>query len=387
MRFCFFRSLLLFFIFTLISFRTYALNIHDTLDYHYPLRVHVKGIFYSTPTVTHDNKLVIASHNRNIYFFDSNGNEMNSHRTRGWFHATPTLLSDSTVSIGCYDGFFYFFDPDGNYIKKIKPGGFIFTEPVEIGESIAFGNNKGQVVFYNRKSSQLSHVKVKSLVHGAPLVTSDSLLVIGSNSKDVYFINRNRELLHRFRTNGWIMHSRPLELHNGTIVVCSYDKHVYALDKWGNMIWKFKTEGRIHGSPIQMKDETIVIGSMDGKIYLLSPEGELVARIPTGKRVVSSPAAVNDSVAVIGSYDHHLYFFDTRGKIISTYNAGGRIFSSPIVMDCGTVFCCTTKGLLSFLPLSYIEHILTHPSPGKDLWTWVKKKEYTSASHHLDKEE
>ena len=340
-----------------------------------PVVVDIKGTFYSTPIKTSENNIVIASHNKYLYLFDRIGNLVNSYKTNGWVHATPAELTDNTIGIGSYDGYFYFFDSEGNYEHKIKPGGFIFTEPVEIGDNIAFGNNKGRVVFYDRENDKLSYLKIKRIVHGSPMVSSDSLLIIGSNSGKLHFINSNKELLHTFKTKGWIMHSKPFETFDGSILIGSYDKHLYSLDKSGNLKWKFKTSGRIHSSPIQTPDNTIVFGSMDGYIYVLSQQGELVNKIKTGKSVVSSPSMLNDSVVIIGSHDKHLYFVDVRGMLLGKYNAGGKIFSSPIALPCGTVFCCTTNGKLSFLPPEYVELCLNGNVPASDDLTLNVEKE------------
>ena len=319
-----------------------------------PIVVDIKGTFYSTPIKTSDNNIVIASHNKHLYFFDRAGNPVNSYKTGGWVHATPTELADSIIGVGSYDGYFYFFDTKGNYQSKIKPGGFIFTEPVEIGDYIAFGNNKGKVVFYDLQNDELSHLKIKRIVHGSPMVCTDSLLIIGSNSGKLHFINSNKELMHTFKTKGWIMHSKPFETFDGSIIVGSYDKHLYSLDKSGKEKWRFKTGGKIHCSPIQTPDSTIIFGSFDGYIYTLSQQGKLINKLKTGKSVVSSPAMLNDSVAIIGSHDKYLYFIDTQGKLLGKYYAQGKIFSSPIALPCGTVFCCTTNGKLSFLSPEYL---------------------------------
>lgn len=343
-----------FFVFLLLFSDLVAQKCPNTIEIA-PVRLKLKSIFYSTPIKSFDNHVVVASHNRIFHVFDSKGTEINQFTTKGWIHATPTQLSDSTIGIGCYDGSFYFFDKEGNYIKKFKSKGFIFTEPVEIGKEIAFGVNCHRVAFYDRKSEELSYLKVKGIVHGSPLFTTDSMLVIGSNSKHLYFIDSEKNLRHSFKTNGWIMHSKPCETIDNHIIVGSYDRHLYAINKSGELVWKFETDGRIHGSPIQMPDSTIVFGSFDGYIYLISFDGKLISKIKTDGKVISSPAQLTNSIMVIGSYDKHLYFFDTKGKVLGKYHAGGKIFSSPIVLSCGTVFCCTTNGNLSFLSREYID--------------------------------
>ena len=104
--------------------------------------VKIDGKFYSTPIVTTDGNVVIASHNKTIYLFNSNGQLQNSFTTGGWIHATPRQLSNGQIAFGCYDKYFYFLDKDGNFLSRIKPGGRIFTEPAEMGDVIAFGTGK-----------------------------------------------------------------------------------------------------------------------------------------------------------------------------------------------------------------------------------------------------
>ena len=228
-----------------ISTRQNAENTISTLTE--PLTIRQGGTFYSTPISTYDNRAVIGSHNKKLHFYDNKGNEVKTFKTSGWIHATPIQLSDSGIIIGCYDGYFYMFDKYGEYARRFRPQGFIFSEPAEIGDYIAFGNNRGKVVFYNPFTEAISYLKVKGLVHGSPMITSDTILIIGSNSKELNFINRQKELVAAFKAKGWIMHSKAYELSSGLIIIGSYDKHLYAVDKAGALIWKFKTEGKIHG--------------------------------------------------------------------------------------------------------------------------------------------
>ena len=74
--------------------------------------VKIDGKFYSTPIVTTDGNLVIASHNKRLYLFDSKGKLKNTFKADGWFHATPRQLSDGQIAIGSYDRNFYFLDKE-----------------------------------------------------------------------------------------------------------------------------------------------------------------------------------------------------------------------------------------------------------------------------------
>ena len=347
-----------FFIIPLLLFS--SLKSQEIANVPQPVTVEINGIFFSKPIITHSNLLVIASHNKQVYFFDSKGNLKNTFKTNSWFHATPTQLSDGRVALGCYNRKFYFFDADGNYLSHFKPQGFIFTNPVEFYGKIAFGMDFGRIGYYDLTTEEISKTRVRRLVHGSPMVTSDSILVIGGSSKKVYFINENRKITHQLKTKGIIMHSKAAELKDGTLVVGSYDNHLYNFDKEGNVIWKFKTGGYIHSQPLQMPDGNIVFGSMDGNIYVLLPKGELLNKIETGKKVISSPSKLNDSVFMICSNNSHIYFVDSTGNVLGKYDAGyGKIFSSPIAFPDGTVFFATRKGKLFFLSAEFVEKVIS----------------------------
>ena len=335
-----------------------SLKAEEIVTVSQPVTIEIAGTFFSKPIITHNNLLVIASHNKHVYFFDSKGNLKNKFKANSWFHATPAQLSDGRVALGSYDRKFYFFDADGNYLSHFKPRGFIFTNPVEFYGKIAFGMDFGRIGYYDLETEEISKTRVRRLVHGSPMVTSDSILVVGGNSKKVYFINKSKEVTHKLKTKGMIMHSKAAELKDGTLIIGSYDNHLYNFDKAGRVIWKFKTSGSIHSQPIQMTDENIVFGSMDGSVYIISSTGELVSRIETSEKVISSPSKLNDSVFMICSNNSHIYFIDSKGNVLGKYDTKyGKIFSSPIVFPDGTVFFATRKGKLFFLPAEFVEEL------------------------------
>ena len=115
-----------------------------------------KAIF-SSPVSTYNNNVVVGSHDKSIYFFNSSGILINKYKTDGWVHASPSVLSDSSVAIGSYDGFIYFFDQNGKLRNKVKPGGgALFTSIIELtNRLLVFGTNKKGVIFYNREDSTI----------------------------------------------------------------------------------------------------------------------------------------------------------------------------------------------------------------------------------------
>ena len=193
--------------------------------------VKIDGKFYSTPIVTTDGNVVIASHNKTIYFFNSRGQLQNSYTTGGWIHATPRQLSDGRIAFGCYDKYFYFLDKDGNFLSRIKPGGRIFTEPAEMGDVIAFGTSKGKVAFYNLRTGTTRYAKLGGrVIHGSPLTLSNGCVAIGGNSRKFCIIDTCANIHARLKTKGWIMHTKPAETSENQITIGTYGKRLYSVD-------------------------------------------------------------------------------------------------------------------------------------------------------------
>lgn len=312
-----------------------------------------KAIF-SSPVSTYNNNVVVGSHDKNIYFFNSSGILIKQHKTGGWVHASPSVLSDSSVAIGSYDGFIYFFDQNGELKQKIEPRcGSMFTSIIELtSRLLVFGTNKKGVIFYNREDSTIIIHPIKRWVHGTPSIIGKDKLAIGSNDKHVYIFDEDAKLLSKIKTKGWIMHSAAVEIDSNVFAVGSYDKSLYIFNTNGNEVSSFKTNGRIHGTPLKLKNSKIVFGSFDRFIYFLRPDGSLHKKHKTRKKVVSSPIILVDGTIVVGSYDKHLYFFSPDGKLLGKYKTKGKIFATPIALNNNTVVVCTTNGYVEFLKVN-----------------------------------
>lgn len=309
-----------------------------------------KSIF-SSPIATKNNNVVIGGHDRNIYFFNKNGELIKTHKTDGWVHASPSLLKDGTIAIGSYDGYIYFFDENGELQNKIKPAsGSMFTSIIELpNHLLVFGSNKKGIIFYNQKDSTTHIYPVKKWVHGTPSLIGKDKIAIGSNDKHIYILNKDANLHSKVKTKGWIMHSGANPINNSSFAIGSYDKNLYIIDNNGKSVSSFKTKGRIHGTPVTTKNSNIVFGSFDRFIYFLKPDGTLFKKFKTQKKVVSSPVILTDGTIVVGSYDKNLYFFSQNGIYLGSYKTKGKIFSTPIVLDNNTLVVCTTNGYVEFL--------------------------------------
>ena len=103
--------------------------------------------------------------------------------------------------------------------------------------------------------------------------------------------------------------SSPAVMPDGRIVVGSNDKNLYFVDPYNpEKKTPFKTGGTVSSSPVVMADGSVVVGSGDGKLYFLYPDGTLKASFRTGGSVKAVPTIKDDGTVVIGSYDKKIYF-------------------------------------------------------------------------------
>jgi len=172
-----------------------------------------KANLYSSPVVTQNGIVVFGGHDKNVYFFNSEGTLINKYKTNGWIHASPQVLSDNTVVIGCYDKNIYRFTEKGELLGNITPGGRIFSKVLEVSDDIfVFGSNKLGVAFYNTKTGIINTFKTKRLAHTDLTLLSSGNIVTGAIDKFIYIIDKNAQEIAKFKTKAWNLHSKPTEL-------------------------------------------------------------------------------------------------------------------------------------------------------------------------------
>jgi outer membrane protein assembly factor BamB len=238
--------------------------------------------------------------------------------------------------------------------------------------------------------STANHYKAEASFYGSPLVT-EKLIVIGNHDKHVYFFNHDGELLHKFKTEGFI-HATAEQLSNGNIVIGSYDRHLYFFDENGNYLKRLKLGGRIftnvvetiqgelafglnnsiiildeinesiqkirtralvHGSINRFSNGDIAIGSTGKKMLFISSTGEIVSKYKAhGWILHSKPVELSNGLLAFGAYDNHLHFTTQSGNPIAKINIGGRVHSTPIETVNGEIVCGAFDGILYFISMS-----------------------------------
>ena len=174
-------------------------------------------------------------------------------------------------------------------------------------------------------------------------VTREGVIVVGSGSGAVYFINQDGT--HKtFMTGGPVGSFIALLDDNGheVIGVGSWDTNLYLLKSDGTELTSpIYTSGKVIAAPALTKKAMLLIGSEGGGFHFIKPDRS-VASFKTDIGFSSSPLLVEDGgkeLIVVGGNDGVIYYFDAdRNPVeepIASFATGGLIYSSPALSEDG----------------------------------------------------
>ncbi len=188
-----------------------------------------KKLTHGSPTVLRNGSICIGSNDKNIYFFDENGNKISTYKTNGWImHSKALPLSDSIVVIGSYDNNLYAVSYSGNLLWKYQTDGKI---------------------------------------HASPKQFSNGNIICGSFDKNIYVIDSSGQEIAKIPTKKRVVSSATIL--GQYAVVGSYDKNLYIISDKGTLAAKIPLGGKIFSSPIILNDNTIFCATTNGKAVFI----------------------------------------------------------------------------------------------------------------------
>lgn len=255
--------------------------------------------------------------------------------------------------------------------RALEPGDivFIFKAEDEIVSSpaitvvdsdtlVIFGDNSGNIYAINASNGKLVY-KDSALISGehfasSPVIGQDGAIYIGSGEGRVYAFNSNL-------TRKWVYpgSGEPgLGEITGTIVLSpdgsklfigSDKETLYCLSTAnGQVLWKFPVIGSIEGSCIMDNQGNIYFGESDsGYFYKLSPNGDSLWAIYLGDPIKGQGAIGNNLVyvAVMGK----IYGISFDGQIVysaSFSDTTTEVYGGPVIGWDGKVIVATEDGYI-----------------------------------------
>ncbi|MEW6528930.1 MAG: PQQ-binding-like beta-propeller repeat protein [Candidatus Micrarchaeota archaeon] len=280
------------------------------------------------------NELIIAASNNKIFILGKQGNlirTINETMIYG-FEAEDYLYISSNAGLRAYDY-------NGSAMWTTAESGKAITEPLLSKDDIIFGFDNALIIV-NLSGNKTAKINVAPFWGSKPAFYENKVF-IGSTENKMYAIDRyENRILWTFDTNGWIM-SNPIYYDNN-LYFGSNDGNIYALNaNNGALVWKIQLSEAVQGNfeIFQLAEKTMILfGSNDNHVYAADAKnGDIILKY-SAHNWVHNPVVFNANRLFFGSYDGSFYAYTLdRGCSIDDPLLGNSVGYKPINIS-GLVF-------------------------------------------------
>ena len=223
--------------------------------------------------------VIVGSYDNNLYVIDSqNGREINRFSS-GYYINGAVAQSNNFIVYGGCDGWIRVIDGvSGIQTDSLQAETYIPASPAMNGNWAYIADHAGNI--YELKLDKGKIISSKKIIQSrdddskfvsVPAV-SDKMVYIVSDDRNVYAINRSRDVARHVSTIAWKYllkgdtgESSPV-ISNDKLLVCTRSGIVSILDaKTGKLLWEYDTGERIDASP----------AVINGYFYILTFKGTL----------------------------------------------------------------------------------------------------------------
>jgi len=216
---------------------------------------------------------------------------------------------DNKVLFGAYDSTLYCLDKDGKEVWKFKAQGPINGSATIVdGRTFAAGCDSSLHVIDSKKGTEILAVDLEGQAAATAAVAGDCAYV-GTMTNQVLAVDwKKGEVKWKFQAE-----KRPQAFYASAavtdklVVIGSQDKRVYGLNRdTGKEAWSFLTRGKVDSSPVVV-GQRVFVGSADGKLYELDlAKGTKNQEYNLDGPITASPA-VGGGCLVIGTQKNTIY--------------------------------------------------------------------------------
>lgn len=317
----------------------------------------------SSPAIAPNGDIILGAADRYLYAFTSVGLEKWRYKTSAAISATPALSADGqAVYLVNNTGDAYAINAStGTLIWQRSLGQASYTHFSLSSNRLYVGSTTGQVLALDRASgSQVWAFAAGSEIGGAPVLTLDGTVVVGTRSGSIIAINNAGTLAWREELNSPLS-SLALK-PSGRLYAGTQDSRLYCLTTGttagSRIIWSTIINGRIAGSPVLGEKFTVYVGTRDdGKLYAISTtDGSLKWSFDAGASIYGAPV-VGDSghvyvatetgdVIAIDASRYSAGLLDVQSLEAWRYKAESPAYASLALSNTGTLYVATSRSVL-----------------------------------------
>ncbi len=292
-----------------------------------------------------------------LYCISNEGKLLWEVKTKGPLRASPTiaLFSDEEerIFLSSHDGFVYVITFDGEVEHEFEIGSAIETKPVVTAEHIVVGTVKGEVISINRNGEVLWRFKTGDKISAQMTITElkrdeGLTLLVGSQDKKLYALTLDGEPKWSFQTQGTIL-AQPVafDVNNDghkEIFLASCDNIIYCLTAFGEEIWSYETNFWITTAPLVVDIDgdgsmEVVVGSLDSKVYVFDGQGAYnLNYIPGLGGIVHQTGHYSGTITKdVGQ---------NKGKLLCEFQTDNDVIGCAYLKKSKTIIAGTKKGKL-----------------------------------------
>jgi outer membrane protein assembly factor BamB len=266
--------------------QVYGVRLIDGSEtWHYPEKPDAKTVFYATPAILPDGRVLIGSAGSDncLHVIEPSTIDAETRSASGrcffagaqdhWI-ASP-LVIDGVAYTPNNDGFLYAIDlTDGSLLWSLEIGSHLWATPASDGEKLYLSSLDHNVYAIDIQDRQVDwKTGLGGSIPGSPALSLDGkTLFIGSFAAKVFALDTQTGAIQWERdTQGWVW-GGPV-VSEQAVYVGDLDGLVYALDAaTGNINWTVQPDGPVTGSPLLTADG-IVVTTESGSVYVIGSDG------------------------------------------------------------------------------------------------------------------
>ncbi|MCK5314587.1 MAG: PQQ-like beta-propeller repeat protein [Anaerolineales bacterium] len=299
----------------------YAINLTNGLEqWRSPLEGDNNRTFYSRPTLTSDNQLLVGSYDKILYSLNpDNGVELWSYTGATDRYVGNPLTIDDNIYAPNADTMLYAINLQGNvqWTFETKDGPQ-WAQPISDPECTCIylpsTNHRIYSIDALNGSENWQTEELGGSINGIPAFNPEGVLYVGTFASEMLAIDaHNGQVLWRRPTNDWVW-GGPI-LQDDRLFFGDLSGTFYALDVAnGQIIWEVNSDGAITDAPLVTED-TVYFNTEAGTLYAINLDGNTRWNKTIGGKLYPSPVLAGDLILVAPiDADALVYALDINGN-------------------------------------------------------------------------
>lgn len=297
----------------------------------------VSGSFANSSVVFHNQYLFVNDLSGRVYCYNtSTGKKIGHISYKGSIFTTPLIYRSWVIFANVHFDedltsiFIYDFSRAELY-REILIKGKVKTEMLLLSNGIIFNTEKGVIYRYDFLGEKLWQIDTKSSMRCSPAMIENTIAA-GNDEGEIIFINAETGKII-FRKNFDSMFDSGIMISRNNIFVGDHNGNLFCLNSDGSQKWSFQSNNRITMTPAA-DDSAIYFGNLKGELFKLNLSDGNLIWTSNVDGILNITPAVTDNFLIVPDQNKQIYFVNKfTGQISKSHSLDGRSKLSPVIKD------------------------------------------------------